>query len=69
MKHKLGLFSATNIVVANMIGVGIFMTSGLLMDELNNRVLMLVLWVVGGIIALLTVLIGIPAYYIFKRQN
>ena len=52
LKHRLGLFSATNIVVANMIGAGIFMTSGLLMSELNNPVLMLVLWGVGGVIAL-----------------
>src|SRR6056297_795869 len=52
LKRKLGLFPATNIVVANMIGAGIFMTSGLLMAELNNPVLMLVLWGVGGVIAL-----------------
>jgi len=52
MKQQLNLFSATNIVVANMIGAGIFMTSGLLMAELNNPVLMLVLWGVGGVIAL-----------------
>jgi APA family basic amino acid/polyamine antiporter len=46
------LFPATNIVVANMIGAGIFTTSGLLMAGLNNPLLMLALWVVGGIIAL-----------------
>ncbi|MEX0987983.1 MAG: amino acid permease [Bacteroidales bacterium] len=52
LKRKLGLFPATNIVVANMIGAGIFTTSGLLMAQLNNPVLMLGLWIVGGIIAL-----------------
>ncbi len=52
LKRKLGLFPATNIVVANMIGAGIFTTSGLLMSGLNNPLLMLGLWVVGGIIAL-----------------
>jgi APA family basic amino acid/polyamine antiporter len=31
LERKLGLFPATNIVVANMIGAGIFTTSGLLM--------------------------------------
>jgi len=52
LERKLGLFPATNIVVANMIGAGIFTTSGLLMSGLNDPVLMLILWAVGGIIAL-----------------
>lgn len=52
LQRKLGLFPATNIVVANMIGAGIFTTSGLLMAGLNNPLLMLGLWVVGGVIAL-----------------
>ncbi|NJO68096.1 MAG: amino acid permease [Bacteroidetes bacterium] len=42
----------TNIVIANMIGAGIFTTSGLLMADLNSPALMLMLWVAGGIIAL-----------------
>ncbi len=52
LQRKLGLFPTTNIVVANMIGAGIFTTSGLLMAGLNNPLLMLALWVVGGVIAL-----------------
>lgn len=52
LERKLGLFPATNIVVANMIGAGIFTTSGLLMAELHNPLLMVILWGVGGIIAL-----------------
>ncbi len=52
LQRKLGLFPTTNIVVANMIGAGIFTTSGLLMAGLNSPMLMLILWVVGGIIAL-----------------
>jgi APA family basic amino acid/polyamine antiporter len=52
LKRSLGLFPATNIVVANMIGAGIFTTSGLIMAQLNHPLLMLGLWVVGGIIAL-----------------
>jgi basic amino acid/polyamine antiporter, APA family len=52
LQRKLGLFPATNIVIANMIGAGIFTTSGLLMAGLNNPVLMIVLWAVGGVIAL-----------------
>ena len=52
LERKLGLFPLTNIVIANMIGAGIFTTSGLLMSDLGNPLLMLALWVVGGIIAL-----------------
>lgn len=52
LQRKLGLFPATNIVIANMIGAGIFTTSGLLMSGLNNPVLMIALWAVGGVIAL-----------------
>lgn len=51
LKPSLGLFSLTNIVAANMIGAGIFTTSGLLMEELGDPVLLIVLWLIGGIIA------------------
>ena len=52
LKRQLGLFPATNIVVANMVGAGIFTTSGLLMAGLHDPLLMMILWVVGGIIAI-----------------
>jgi APA family basic amino acid/polyamine antiporter len=52
LERKLGLFPVTNIVIANMIGAGIFTTSGLLMGDLQNAGLMVILWLVGGIIAL-----------------
>jgi len=47
LERKLGLFPLTNIVIANMIGAGIFTTSGLLMSDLSNPLLMLALWVAG----------------------
>jgi APA family basic amino acid/polyamine antiporter len=52
LDRKLGLFPVTNIVIANMIGAGIFTTSGLLMSDLNNALIMLLLWIAGGVIAL-----------------
>jgi len=52
LERRLGLFPLTNIVVANMVGAGIFTTSGLLMKDLGNAWLMLALWVAGGAIAL-----------------
>lgn len=52
LKKTLGPVSLSNIVVANMIGAGIFTTSGLLLRDLGHPLLMLALWVVGGLIAL-----------------
>jgi len=52
LQRKIGLLPATNIVVANIIGAGIFTTSGLLMADLGNPSLMLLLWIVGGVIAI-----------------
>ncbi len=51
LKRKLGLFPLTNIVIANMIGAGIFTTSGLLMAGLHDPLLMIGLWLVGGVLA------------------
>jgi APA family basic amino acid/polyamine antiporter len=53
LERRLGLFPATNIVVANMIGAGVFTTSGLLMDQLGDARLLLGLWLAGGALALL----------------
>jgi basic amino acid/polyamine antiporter, APA family len=52
LKRQLGLFPATNIVVANMVGAGIFTTSGLLMAGLHDPLIMMILWTVGGLIAI-----------------
>ncbi|UCF19774.1 MAG: amino acid permease [Gemmatimonadota bacterium] len=52
LSRKLRLFPATNIVIANMIGAGIFTTSGLLMEQLGSPALMILLWVGGGFLAL-----------------
>ncbi len=51
LERKLGLFPVINIVVANIIGAGIFTTTGYLMDFLGNPVMMLLLWLIGGLIA------------------
>ncbi len=51
LSRRLGLFPITNIVIANMIGAGVFTTAGLLMAGLGDPVLMLTLWLAGGLIA------------------
>jgi len=52
LKREIGLFSATILVIANMVGTGIFTTSGFIMEELGNPQAMLLCWLVGGIFAL-----------------
>lgn len=51
-RRHLGLFSATVLVVANMVGTGIFTTSGFIIQELGNPWTMLGCWAVGGLFAL-----------------
>jgi len=53
LKRSIGFFSLTNIVVANMIGAGIFTTTGIIMNDLSNPFLLIILWLLGGILALL----------------
>jgi APA family basic amino acid/polyamine antiporter len=52
LSREIGLFSATVLVIANMIGTGIFTTSGFIMKELGSPQTMLLCWFVGGIFAL-----------------
>ena len=50
--RKLGTFTATSIVVANMIGTGIFTTTGIMAAHLPSAGWLLLCWLFGGIIAL-----------------
>ncbi|MFW6284241.1 MAG: APC family permease [Desulfosalsimonas sp.] len=50
--RQVGVFSATVLVVSNMVGTGIFTTSGLIMEELRDPVILLLCWLCGGIFAL-----------------
>jgi APA family basic amino acid/polyamine antiporter len=52
LERRLGLSASTNIVISNMVGAGIFTTSGLLMGDLHNPWIMIILWIAGGILAL-----------------
>lgn len=48
----LGLTSLTSLVVANMIGAGVFTTSGFALADLGSPDRVMMAWVIGGIIAL-----------------
>ena len=50
--RQLGIVSATALVVSNMVGTGIFATSGFLAGQLGDPGLVLVIWLVGAAFAL-----------------
>jgi APA family basic amino acid/polyamine antiporter len=49
--RQLGVVSATALVVSNMIGTGIFTTTGFLAGDLGSPPLVLWIWVVGAVVA------------------
>ncbi|MHB8522205.1 MAG: APC family permease [Limisphaerales bacterium] len=51
--RQLGLTSATALVVANMIGTGVFTTSGFLLADLRSPWAVLAVWAAGGVLAAL----------------
>jgi APA family basic amino acid/polyamine antiporter len=50
--RQLGIVSATAIVISNMVGTGIFTTTGFLAGDLGDPRLVLGIWVAGALIAL-----------------
>jgi len=52
VKREIGIGSATSIVVANIIGAGIFTTSGIMAGMLPGPGWVLACWAVGGLIAI-----------------
>lgn len=51
--RQLGIVSATALVISNMVGTGIFTTTGFLAGDLGSPSLVLWIWVVGAICALM----------------
>ncbi|MBI3896293.1 MAG: amino acid permease [Acidobacteria bacterium] len=52
LPRSVGVFTATSVVVANVIGVGIFTTPGFLARDLGSPLALLSIWVLGAILAL-----------------
>jgi APA family basic amino acid/polyamine antiporter len=50
-KQKIGLFTATAIVVANMVGTGVFTSLGFQAAGLQSGFTIMLLWITGGIVA------------------
>ena len=49
--HRLGLFSGMGMVIANMIGAGVFLSTGFMAQDLNPKQILLA-WVIGAFLAL-----------------
>jgi APA family basic amino acid/polyamine antiporter len=52
MQKTFGLFSLVCLIIANMIGAGVFTTSGFALGDLGSANRVMAAWVVGGMIAL-----------------
>jgi APA family basic amino acid/polyamine antiporter len=51
-RHKIGFYTAISIVIANMIGSGVFTSLGFQVMGIQSGGALLALWIVGGILAL-----------------
>ena len=51
-KRPFGLWSCVALVVANTIGAGVYTSSGFAMGAVDNRAIVMLAWLSGGIIAL-----------------
>src|SRR3954447_23781297 len=50
--RQIGFFSATALVISNMVGTGIFATTGFMVGDLGSARLILACWTVGALFAL-----------------
>jgi basic amino acid/polyamine antiporter, APA family len=52
LKRQIGLFTAVFIIIADVIGTGIFMTTGNVLGMTGNAGAVIILWGIGGLVAL-----------------
>lgn len=50
--RRFGVFTASGLVVASMIGTGVFTTSGPLLETVGSPAAVLMVWLVGGVVSL-----------------
>lgn len=50
--RKIGVASAMGVIMGNMVGTGIFTTTGLMLADFNNPWSILMVWLVGGLVAI-----------------
>ncbi|MDR2122707.1 MAG: amino acid permease [Flavobacteriaceae bacterium] len=66
---KIGWKTATAIVISNMVGTGVFTSLGYQVPELHNTVSLLLLWLAGGILALIGAFIYAELGACFKQSG
>ncbi|WP_134440715.1 amino acid permease, partial [Methylacidiphilum caldifontis] len=66
---KISPLTAFSIVVANMIGTGVFTTVGFQIKEISSPFVILSIWIMGGIIALSGALCYAELGAIFQRSG
>ena len=49
--YKIGFYTAISLVIANMIGTGVFTSLGFQLFDIHSVFSILVLWLLGGIIS------------------
>jgi basic amino acid/polyamine antiporter, APA family len=53
LKTKIGIVTASSIVIANMIGTGVFTSVGFQLSSVQNTYTIFILWVAGGLLGLI----------------
>ena len=69
MKNKFSLTTATALVVANMVGTGVFTSLGFQVAGITSGLALLLLWILGGAIALFGALTYSEAAVMFPRSG
>ena len=69
MKTKFSLTTATALVIANMVGTGVFTSLGFQVVGLSSGAALLLLWILGGLIALFGALTYSEAGVMFPRSG
>jgi APA family basic amino acid/polyamine antiporter len=67
--RNLSLFTAISLVVATMIGTGVFTTTGFMVKDLGSPTAILLLWLIGGIISLCGALSFAELTVLFPRNG
>ena len=71
-KRQLGLLITAALVIANMIGTGVFTSTGFQAISLHDPMTILLTWVVGGVLALCgvdpTSYVDVPPYDAFVAR-
>ena len=52
LRRELGLFDAVMLIVGSTVGIGIFVTTGLIADQVPSPGVLLLIWFLGGLLAL-----------------